>query len=98
MPGEYPQPRARTHQDGPLNGVSGQILQTPEIGTTGNDTMAGALSAARVVTTFGGDNSGTVVFDFGSGNAFTLSGVASLTGIEADPVIVCAALPDHPPR
>jgi hypothetical protein len=45
------------------------------------------LTAAQVVAQFGDDSTGTVVFDFGAGNLFTLNGVASLAGIDSDLVI-----------
>jgi len=48
---------------------------------------AGVLTAAQVVAQFGDDSTGTVVFDFGAGNLFTLNGVASLAGIDSDLVI-----------
>ena len=43
--------------------------------------MMAPLSEAQVVSMFGDDSSGTLIFDFGSGNAITLDGVLSATGV-----------------
>jgi serralysin len=49
---------------------------------------SGVLSASQVLTQFATDTGADIVLDFGGGNSITLQGVASLSGLETDLLIV----------